>query len=413
MPFGNGSVCDENQREMNTQLSSTLSHAQGGFTEEAFEAFLRDRDEPAGWSSGGGRRSPDSRLSPGPARATRNGGGPTSGRSSSTHSPLRRPASLPADDRDSLEHLWQSLSSHYATGIEHINGALARQADPSRLGRAVFVDLDRAVKDHPELLERYLLTEAVTPGDDIFAALHAAFWTGGTLLYVPRGVKLEAPLFSLVGLAQTRGSSRHGPHPGRARRRGRGHAGARDGWAGWRRDHRRCTSGLSRSSLARGRRLRLVNIQNWDDATWHFSRERAIVGPRRRLAMDRRRPGLASGQGQPGSRACRAGGRGPGQRRHVHHRPPASGLFHPAGPRRPAHHQRPALQGGAQGPVADRLEGDDPRREGRPAHRRLPEKRQPRALAIPPAPTRSPGWRSRPTTCAAPMAPRRGGSTKR
>ena len=79
------------------------------------------------------------------------------------------------------------MSSHYATGIEHINGALARQPDPSRLGGAVFVDLDRAVKDHPELLERYLLTEAVTPADDIFAALHAAFWTGGTLLYVPKG----------------------------------------------------------------------------------------------------------------------------------------------------------------------------------------------------------------------------------
>ena len=27
-----------------------------------------------------------------------------------------------------------------------------------------------------------------------------------------------------------------------------------------------------------GSRLRLVNIQNWDDATWHFSRERALVG---------------------------------------------------------------------------------------------------------------------------------------
>jgi Fe-S cluster assembly protein SufD len=30
--------------------------------------------------------------------------------------------------------------------------------------------------------------------------------------------------------------------------------------------------------LAQGARLRLVNIQNWDESTWHFSRERAIVG---------------------------------------------------------------------------------------------------------------------------------------
>ena len=62
-----------------------------------------------------------------------------------------------------------------------------READPSLLGRAVFIDLGRAVKEHPELLKRYLLTEAVLPGADYFSALHAAFWTGGTLLYVPRG----------------------------------------------------------------------------------------------------------------------------------------------------------------------------------------------------------------------------------
>ena len=30
--------------------------------------------------------------------------------------------------------------------------------------------------------------------------------------------------------------------------------------------------------VAQGARLRLVNIQNWDENTWHFSRERAIVG---------------------------------------------------------------------------------------------------------------------------------------
>ena len=103
-----------------------------------------------------------------------------------------------------VRHLTDSgraLSSHYATGIEHVNGAAVRLADSSRLGGALFLDLHQAVRNHPELVRRYLLTEAVKPADDIFAALHAAFWTGGTLLYVPRGVKVEAPLFSLVGLA--------------------------------------------------------------------------------------------------------------------------------------------------------------------------------------------------------------------
>src|SRR5206468_7794418 len=112
--------------------------------------------------------------------------------------PSRVPAA--AEDSAALDALWRTLSAHYATGVEQVNARSTRAADPSRLGGAVFVDLDRAVKDHPELIRRYLLTQAVSPEADAFSALHAAFWTGGTLLYVPKGVKVEAPLFSLVGL---------------------------------------------------------------------------------------------------------------------------------------------------------------------------------------------------------------------
>ena len=62
----------------------------------------------------------------------------------------------------------------FTARIEHVNGALKRQADASCLGGAIFVDLNQAVNDHPELVQRHLLTEAVKPSDDIFAALHAA-----------------------------------------------------------------------------------------------------------------------------------------------------------------------------------------------------------------------------------------------
>ena len=119
-----------------------------------------------GCSSGGARHSPAFKRSPGPARAMRNGGGLISAGSRSTRSRLRHRREPAPTTALRSSTLWQSLSTHYATGIAHIAGALARQADPSRLGRAVFIDLDRAVKDHPELLERYLLTEAVTPGAD-------------------------------------------------------------------------------------------------------------------------------------------------------------------------------------------------------------------------------------------------------
>ncbi len=124
--------------------------------------------------------------------------------------------------------LWETLSSHYATGIEHINGALARQPDPSRLGGAVFVDLNRAVKDHPELLRRYLLTEAVTPArrhlrraargvlDERHTALRAQ---GGEARCSPFQPDRPGP----------GGTCRPEPHARGARGRGRSHIGPRVG----------------------------------------------------------------------------------------------------------------------------------------------------------------------------------------
>jgi Fe-S cluster assembly protein SufD len=149
-------------------------------------------------------------------------------------------------------------------------------ADSSRLGGALFVDLNQAVRDHPELVRRYLLTEAVTPDDDIFAALHAAFWTGGTLLYVPKGVRVEAPLFSLVGL------SREGRvdlgHTLVVLEEGAEATLVRETAAAGAGDSPGLHVGALEVVQGQGSRFRLVNIQNWDTATWHFSRERAVVG---------------------------------------------------------------------------------------------------------------------------------------
>ena len=181
----------------------TTIPATGGFTQGAFEAFLRERDDPA-WLVER-RREAFARLQAFAFPSARD----EEWRRTDIRG-LKIDAFAPPHvgepdgaDSEAFESLWKSSSAHYATGIAHIAGALARQADPSLLGRAVFVDLDRAVKDHPDLLKRYLLTEAVLPSADYFSALHAAFWTGGTLLYVPRGVALEAPLYSLVGMGQS------------------------------------------------------------------------------------------------------------------------------------------------------------------------------------------------------------------
>ena len=56
----------------------------------------------------------------------------------------------------------------------------------------------RLVAEHGDLLRPHLSAGIVNPRADKFAALHAAAWSGGTLLYVPRGVVIEPPAFGLA-----------------------------------------------------------------------------------------------------------------------------------------------------------------------------------------------------------------------
>ncbi len=65
----------------------------------------------------------------------------------------------------------------------------------------LFASLDRAVKERPDLVRERLFS-AVKPEENKFTALHAALWSGGTLLYVPRDVNVELPFHALVNLTQ-------------------------------------------------------------------------------------------------------------------------------------------------------------------------------------------------------------------
>lgn len=58
----------------------------------------------------------------------------------------------------------------------------------------IFEDMDVAVQKHPELVKQYFMSRCVPINDHKFAALHAAVWSGGTFLYVPAGVKVDAPM---------------------------------------------------------------------------------------------------------------------------------------------------------------------------------------------------------------------------
>lgn len=86
--------------------------------------------------------------------------------------------------------------------ITHLDGSLAAielMAEAAKQG-VLFSDLATAVREHPDLVRDHLMTTVALPDEHRFRALHAALWTGGTFIYVPKGVDVVLPLMSQTWL---------------------------------------------------------------------------------------------------------------------------------------------------------------------------------------------------------------------
>src|SRR5579859_2069545 len=57
----------------------------------------------------------------------------------------------------------------------------------------IFLDTDSALREHPDLFREYFAT-VIPVGDNKFAALNTACWSGGSFIYVPKGVHVDIPL---------------------------------------------------------------------------------------------------------------------------------------------------------------------------------------------------------------------------
>ena len=57
----------------------------------------------------------------------------------------------------------------------------------------LFLDTDTALREHEELFQEYF-GSVIPVGDNKFAALNTAVWSGGSFIYVPTGVKVDIPL---------------------------------------------------------------------------------------------------------------------------------------------------------------------------------------------------------------------------
>ncbi|MGY8767373.1 MAG: Fe-S cluster assembly protein SufB [Pirellulales bacterium] len=104
---------------------------------------------------------------------------------------------VPEEIKDTFERLGiPEAERKYLSGVkaqfesEVVYGSL--EEDLAKKG-VIFTDTDTAVREHPELLREYF-GKIIPPDDNKFAALNSAVWSGGSFIYVPKGVHIEFPL---------------------------------------------------------------------------------------------------------------------------------------------------------------------------------------------------------------------------
>lgn len=155
-----------------------------------------------------------------------------------------------------------------ATILSVLDPAVAAQG-------VIFSDLSTAMREHPDLVAKYFMTEAVPVDFGKFEALHAAYWQGGSFLYVPAGVKVEAPFRAFSLMAE----------PGAAVfshtlvvLEEKAEAFVVDAFRSPSSEEQSFASAVVEHFIAADAKLRYVQVQDWGRGVWNFMTERSILG---------------------------------------------------------------------------------------------------------------------------------------
>ncbi len=185
--------------------------------------------------------------------------------------------SIQADAPDSAEFTTLMRDrTEFAGDIAHVDGTCSvAELSPGLAEKGVlFGDLNVLLEKHRDLLEPHFMSRAVQVETDRFSAWHAAFRTGGTLLYVPAGVEVSQPLHSLIALAADGAADfshtlvilEDGASATLLEETVSLHA-----------DTDGLHVGAVELLLGKGSRLRYVQLQNWNQKTFHFAHQSGRV----------------------------------------------------------------------------------------------------------------------------------------
>ena len=106
-------------------------------------------------------------------------------------------ADLPKDIKDTYDRIGipeaekkylSGVSAQYESEVVYksMNAMLSKKG-------VIFLDMDSGLREYPELVKQYFGT-IIPPADNKFASLNSSVWSGGSFVYVPKGVHVDLPL---------------------------------------------------------------------------------------------------------------------------------------------------------------------------------------------------------------------------
>jgi Fe-S cluster assembly protein SufD len=176
---------------------------------------------------------------------------------------------VPAENREPL------IGDRQGGIMVFVDGKLVYRelADELSAQGIIFTDLVTACRDHEKLVREELMTRAVKPSDGKFAALHAALWTHGVFLHVPKNVTAELP-FHIVMYHNHDGASM-------------GHmlvsvddnaqATVLVDYLSPQGEKQASYIGATELLVGAAANLRYVSLQDWNRQTFEFSHQRGLV----------------------------------------------------------------------------------------------------------------------------------------
>lgn len=116
---------------------------------------------------------------------------------------------VPAEIKKTFERLGIPEAEKTAlagVGAQYDSGVVYHNIQKSLQEKGViFENMDVAVHKYPDLVQKYFMTSCIPINDHKLIMLHAAVWSGGTFIYVPKSVKVDLPLQAYFRMNAQRG----------------------------------------------------------------------------------------------------------------------------------------------------------------------------------------------------------------